>query len=419
MTSYQDDTDLESLKRSFILGLSDRILSIEEMLLNLEKSDSKEFIRESIRSLMLEVHSLKGSSSALHIHPIAVICHNLEDLLVPISNAPELSSPQKISLLFSVVDLITQYSDEYLSSQMPPNPQKYNKLVENLVEVETMQKNNNKLITEIDSNPNSVLILPASRTITRQLKKYYEAKGIKVTVVNNAIEALDKISNFDYSYFITSYQIDPFDGFKLISMINTLKKEKPPITVLLTADSQHHDNFALCPPDFIIFKDVDMLEQLDRITLESKYVIKGNRDLNSFRTLERIFILDDDRDMLNLYQLSYKKNKGQLVRFSANSMSALSEIKDFRPHLVVSDLNMPLKNGVALMHEKSLEAAIKDIPVIFITGDINSNLSQQAINEGALAVVDKTLVDQNFSIWLNNFVNIKKAFPPSLNKTAA
>ena len=129
-------------------------------------------------------------------------------------------------------------------------------------------------------------------------------------------------------------------------------------------------------------------------------------------SLKRIFVIDDSRMMLKLYQnkLSKMGFTPSLFQFPEKS---LPEILSAKPDLVITDLNMPNISGLELTREIRKKYTRTQLPILMITtqsdfleneqGDINVNdtmLQQSGINK----IIHKPFTDEVFIRAVNGFL---------------
>jgi DNA-binding response OmpR family regulator len=94
----------------------------------------------------------------------------------------------------------------------------------------------------------------------------------------------------------------------------------------------------------------------------------------------RVLIVDDD---VNLSRLSgmILENSGQYEVMILNESSrALSAALQFRPAVMLLDVDMPGKSGGDLAREAALDSRLREIPILFLTGLV----SREEAGEGAL-----------------------------------
>lgn len=88
-------------------------------------------------------------------------------------------------------------------------------------------------------------------------------------------------------------------------------------------------------------------------------------------------VVDDHRDSADTL-LTLLKVLGFEARAAYNAAEALELIKTFRPHCVLSDIEMPGMTGYQLAETIRREAEFKDIPLIAISGNCDPALAEAA-----------------------------------------
>ena len=80
----------------------------------------------------------------------------------------------------------------------------------------------------------------------------------------------------------------------------------------------------------------------------------------------RILLADDTPAIAEMLS-DHLSSKGHQVSIAADAYELVSKAAKERPHLLISDINMPGQDGSSAYHMLQTEAATKDIPVIFIS----------------------------------------------------
>lgn len=82
--------------------------------------------------------------------------------------------------------------------------------------------------------------------------------------------------------------------------------------------------------------------------------------------MSRIAIIEDDPVINQMYRMKFE-SEGFDVRVADNGQDGVSTVEEFRPDLILLDMQMPGMNGdEALKHIRKLKTA-KDTPVIVLT----------------------------------------------------
>jgi len=96
-------------------------------------------------------------------------------------------------------------------------------------------------------------------------------------------------------------------------------------------------------------------------------------------TGKRILIVDDEPQILRALKQSLKLNQFE-VRTASDGESALDTFRDWSPNLVVTDLSMPLMNGLELCREIR---KVSEIPIIVLSVKGEEQIKIEALDTGA------------------------------------
>lgn len=80
-----------------------------------------------------------------------------------------------------------------------------------------------------------------------------------------------------------------------------------------------------------------------------------------------VLVIEDDHD-IRVTLRDVFEGADFTVLSAANGLQAFELLKQIRPpHLIITDLNMPLMNGETFVKKKKEDQKIKDVPVIIIS----------------------------------------------------
>jgi twitching motility two-component system response regulator PilH len=82
---------------------------------------------------------------------------------------------------------------------------------------------------------------------------------------------------------------------------------------------------------------------------------------------KKILIVDDDPDVI-LFIATILKDHGYQTVDATNGQEGLRMVHSENPDMVLLDLMMPEKSGIALLSELKKDEKLKKIPVIMVTG---------------------------------------------------
>ncbi|WP_308636357.1 response regulator [Paenibacillus silvisoli] len=106
----------------------------------------------------------------------------------------------------------------------------------------------------------------------------------------------------------------------------------------------------------------------------------------------RLFIVDDNRFERNGIRESvdWRSLGIEVVGTFANGLEALSKMDELKPHIVITDIAMPLMNGVEM--SERIRKSHPDVKIIFISCHSDFEFAQSAVNLGIYGYVLKPII---------------------------
>lgn len=105
--------------------------------------------------------------------------------------------------------------------------------------------------------------------------------------------------------------------------------------------------------------------------------------------MARILVVDDDGMMRELVAL-HLTIAGYKVETAEDGVAGAEAVRRERPALIISDVNMPRRDGFEFVAGLQQDAAVRDIPVIFLTSNAEGEV--RGMQLGAVAYLSKPLV---------------------------
>jgi DNA-binding response OmpR family regulator len=96
--------------------------------------------------------------------------------------------------------------------------------------------------------------------------------------------------------------------------------------------------------------------------------IKNNNKNKNKNKNKKIMIIDDDKDITNLFSTFLEYN-GYIVNAYTNPLEAFHNFRKNSHYLIVLDLKMPKMDGMALYHK--IKEIDNNVIICFTTADIN------------------------------------------------
>lgn len=99
---------------------------------------------------------------------------------------------------------------------------------------------------------------------------------------------------------------------------------------------------------------------------------------------------EDDEDIRMIVTRSLRKAGHQVIAV-ADGVQGLAAVRKHRPDAVITDVDMPYMTGLQLCREIRRDPELKHIPVVVVSGSIDSQDSQ-TLAAGVTAIVPKPFV---------------------------
>ena len=101
-----------------------------------------------------------------------------------------------------------------------------------------------------------------------------------------------------------------------------------------------------------------------------------------------ILAVDDSASMRQMIKLTLR-NAGYDVIEAADGQEGLSQARRAKIHMILTDLNMPVMDGFALIRELRKLPPFKGVPIIFLTTESDAAMKQRAREAGATGWITK------------------------------
>jgi CheY-like chemotaxis protein len=113
--------------------------------------------------------------------------------------------------------------------------------------------------------------------------------------------------------------------------------------------------------------------------------------------LPKILIVDDDHDSLDLLELFLYKSYDIIT--AMNGFEALSRMESERPQLIITDIKMPVMDGIRFLNSLRNHSSTRSVPVIAITSFTQEHTIKSLTSIGFNGILAKPL-DGNAALEL-------------------
>ncbi|MEK7795013.1 MAG: HD domain-containing phosphohydrolase [Candidatus Hydrogenedentota bacterium] len=124
--------------------------------------------------------------------------------------------------------------------------------------------------------------------------------------------------------------------------------------------------------------------------------------------LKRILFVDDEPNFLNGIRLMLRAFRGEWeLRFAGSADEALAHTDTHDLDVIVSDVTMPGKNGLDLLHELRSRPRTANTPVIMLTGNAEADLKRRALDLGATDLLNKPVTPEDLQARIRSVLRLK------------
>ena len=95
----------------------------------------------------------------------------------------------------------------------------------------------------------------------------------------------------------------------------------------------------------------------------------------------RVLVVDDDPNLSRLAAMILESTGTYEVMVVNQSRAALAAARQFQPALMLLDVDMPEKSGGDIAREAAADAALRNIPVLFLTGLVSRDEAGTSVYE--------------------------------------
>jgi len=339
-----------SLRAQFLEQLPEKINTLNNQWQAVKDSN---WSTESASAFRLSVHSLIGTSGTFNFSEISTTARELETLVKTVaekSSGPEQSEKELIEQVFFT-----------LCNEMLIKPGN--------VDDSTSPTN------ECSKEDSKILIVDDDIETISLLEDHLKLHGFIVQTLSHPGKLLESVEQFNPSLILMDmvFEEGVLAGAAAIEVLR--------------------DNNHLTPVIFISVNE-DMLSRLNAIRTGAHSYLNKPLDLNLLVSNIRsacnikpnlpykVLLVDDDPDVLEVHA-SALVSDGMEVRTVTDPMQTLSEVRDFKPELILLDMHMPKCSGLEVAMILRQCSEFDDIPIVFLSSEHDISIRMMVIKSGS------------------------------------
>ncbi len=239
-----------------------------------------------------------------------------------------------------------------------------------------------------------VLIIDDSRTNRASLKLLLAPFGYELNEAANGIEALELIENDKMDLIITDLVMPRMDGFELCNRLKGDDRTRS-VPVIIFSDfsdkKRVEEGFTLGAWAFVPKSQPDELIRTLTKWNESHYMVSK----------WKVLVVDDSKTVRTSIQDELTLD-GYHVKTAEDGEDAWSLLQDenWRPDIIVTDLNMPRLDGLDLLGRIRNSENLNKIPVVVASSDSDRSTIMKTVQAGAVSYLTKPFGSGQLSLNL-------------------
>lgn len=123
----------------------------------------------------------------------------------------------------------------------------------------------------------------------------------------------------------------------------------------------------------------------------------------------RLLFVDDEPNILEmLSRILEHYGENWDVKFCLGVDEALDALRRAEFDTVITDIRMPKRDGFALIEEMRLDASLRNIPIIVLTGEADQTMKRRLLEMGAVDVLNKPIGRVDLIIRVRSALRLKE-----------
>jgi CheY-like chemotaxis protein len=393
MSNYLANEDVLDLKLKFITSTKEKLEGIEFLVLMPETKTTQNRSKIVLQDVLAISHSIVSGARSYKLDALALVCNKLEDYISTLLNYEKIISAEELTKIVQYTDLLESYCSEFITYKTVDDINFTNRY-QKIFSLIRLQKSTTTK-TAAPAVQLHILMVSINKIIMKQVSMSLLDINHTVSFAVDPLDAFHRIAQEKFDLIISSFIMEPVDGLSFSLAVKNQWKEKAPKIILLCTEPVAMTYDQLLLPDKIFIKSLELPQELK--TYFSKefpaskkpptpVIKKTNHQVKS------IYFVEDDINILELFLLVFTENKDVVLFNEVTTKDPYERITQLLPDLIICDIHVPNVDTSKLLLKIKTTEELSKIPIVFFTGDPNQPIAKDLLKNGALAVLDKTII---------------------------
>jgi len=231
-------------------------------------------------------------------------------------------------------------------------------------------------------NQPNILIVDDSLIIRKSLSKQSEKSGPMVSQAEDGEQGFKKALSGSFDLIIADVEMPHLDGFGLCERLKSNPSTRGiPVIILssLESDRDIEQGFRVGAAAYVSKSEAQsqLNETIERILEKSR-----------FHRGRLVLVVDDSLKIRELLSQALAEEGFQVIT-AENGKQAMRRIQDLRPDLIISDIDMPVMNGIDFCREVHADPILAAIPVVMMSANSDRAVMRRMLQWGAASYLIK------------------------------
>jgi len=233
-----------------------------------------------------------------------------------------------------------------------------------------------------------VLIVDDSAAIRKSLATLIEPVGAKIVEAENGHEGLKQALFSKFDVIISDIDMPVMNGIEFCHNLKNRQETRGiPVIMVSSFDSEADINSGF---------QAGAAEYLSKDKAKDELCTKVQEILKEsiFQRDQMILVVDDSSTIRKVVQTGLAQNGYQVIS-ADNGKDALKILKNTKPELILSDIDMPIMNGFEFREAVRSNPELSDVPFVVMSANSDRAYMKRMIKFGAAAYICKPFnIDQ-------------------------
>jgi PAS domain S-box-containing protein len=238
-------------------------------------------------------------------------------------------------------------------------------------------------VEEIPADKKVVLAIDDDPQVISLYERYLNPQGYHVVPLTEPAKALERVKELKPFAVTLDIMMPNIDGWTVLTEIKSDPATRDIPIIICSIVEQTDKGFNLGAADYLVkpILEEDLVHSLDR--------------LNKHGTIHHVLVIDDDPNDLRLIEKILNEHGRYKTTLAEGGRKGWEILNTNPPDAVILDIFMPEMDGFTILEKLREEPALRDIPVLVVSGGGLTNEQQKQLADYGQRLIAKGSLKEN------------------------